>query len=616
MCGIAGIINYQNIDLKKLLLLLKHRGPDHQAIYTDHQIALLHTRLAIQDIQLGIQPFHFTHYSIIFNGEIYNHQALREHLKEFNFQTNSDTETLLYLFIKYREKMFDWLDGMFAFCIYDKKNRQLFLARDRAGKKPLYYHATSQNFIFASELNAIKAIKNLDIDEEAIQSYLRTGFFWKPYTAYQQVFKLTAGHYLTIDIDTLQQKSFCYFDLLSCYQQTSPLNFQDSLLETERRLQKSIADRISASDLEVGVFLSGGIDSNLIAAMSAQIKPKIKTFTVKFDGLYDESALAQLTADHYQTDHTELHINQPISQTIENILLAYGEPFMDSSAIPSYFVSQAARKHVTVILSGDGADELFAGYRRYVPVAYQLSTYAQWFKPLLALLPKAGKKQSIYNYLYRLLALSGKKGLDYYLSSTTDIFEDVLPIPHNAITANLDQWINHILSTTAFSSLKKMLYLDFSILLFCDLLVKMDIASMSHSLEVRSPFLSKYLLEFAPSLPDNFKINRWQTKFILRELAKKYLPPALIQQPKRGFEVPLQRWIQQDLRDNIHDRLIPGCYAENFVGKNFLQQLLAKKLDISAEKHAKIVWSLYCLEVWHHHETHHSIHRKLSTVIT
>lgn len=600
MCGIAGIVNYQHLDLTAMMESLRHRGPDDQTIHTENQVALIHTRLAIQDVQNGTQPFHFANYSIIFNGEIYNHQELRARLHEFSFQTQSDTETLLYLFIKFKYKMFDLIDGMFAFCIYDKNANKIILARDRAGKKPLYFLKENNRFLFASELNAIKTVTNPAIFPDAINCYLRAGYIWQPYTAYKNVFELEASSYLILDLNTLSYHIEAYFSILDHYHSEDDQSQDEasSVAQLETLLKKSISDRIKASDVEVGVFLSGGIDSNLIAALAAQIKPDIKTFTVKFDGLYDESSLALLTAKKYKTKHIELTISSQLCTDIEKILSAYGEPFMDSSAIPSYYVSQEASKYVKVALSGDGADELFAGYRRYVPVAHSFTNYVKYIAPLLKFLPKPHVKQSLYTYLYRLIAMADKKGLDFYLSATTDVFEDVLQMENGMVTAKLAAFIQRVFADKTLSPLKRMLYADFSIILFGDLLVKMDIAAMANSLEVRSPFLSKYLLEFAPGLADKFKINRLKTKYILRQLAEKYLSPELVNQPKRGFEVPLQKWVEGELHTPIHDNLRPGCYSENFVERKFIQDLLNKKIEVPAGKRAKILWAFYCLEVW------------------
>ncbi len=594
MCGIAGSINFNNLDVKAVQKSLYHRGPNEQSSYLYENIALIHTRLSIQDIQSGHQPFHYEEYSIVFNGEIYNHIELRKEL-EFNFQTTSDTETLLYMYIKYQEKMFEKLDGMFAFCILDKKRNKIILARDRVGKKPLYLYNDKNKILFASELNSIKSsLNSIEINEVAIESYLRCGFFFQENTAYRNVQALKAGHFYTIDISTLQVKEKKYFDIKDFYLKPTTLSFEDSLEKLDSLLHKSVKDRLESSDLEVGAFLSGGIDSSLAVAIASKYQRRLKTYTVKFSDGYDESHLAKLTANKYNTDHTELNISMDLKNDIEKIILNYGQPFMDSSAIPSYYVSKEAKKHVTVILNGDGADELFGGYRRYVPAANGILGMAKNFAFLTKILPKSHNKKSIYNYIYRLLSMADKKGLDFYLSSTVDIFEDIYKFDDNNINSSMEQFIN----TIDLNPLSKMLYLDFNMLLFSDLLVKMDIATMSQSLEGRSPFLSKYMLEFAPTLKNKYKIDGKTTKYILRELSKKYLPPELITQPKRGFEVPLKKWVENDLQENIFDSLSSDSYSSNFIEKKFIKDLLNKKVNISDEKRAKMLWTMYALEVW------------------
>lgn len=556
---------------------------------------MVHTRLSIQDISHGHQPHHFENYSIVFNGEIYNHLELRDDLKEFHFQTTSDTETLLFMYIKYKEKMFEKLDGMFAFAILDKKQNKLFLARDRSGKKPLYIYRDDDSLLFASELNAIKAgSKNLSINEDAIYSYLRSGFFFSDFTPYKNVQEVLAGHYYDISLDNLEISKHRYFDILNFYNQKSTLTFDDSLKKLDNLLHKSVKDRLLSSDLEVGAFLSGGIDSSLVVAMASKYRQNLKTFTVKFEGAYDESHLAKLTAQKYNTQHHELSISMNLKDDIEKILLNYGQPFMDSSAVPSYYVSAEAKKYVTVILNGDGADELFGGYRRYVPAANGWISIANKLSFLLKILPQAHNKKSIYNYAYRLLSMSSKEGLDFYLSSTIDMFEDIYTFDSNHILDKMNDFVNNI----QLDPLSKMLYLDFNMLLFSDLLVKMDIATMSHSLEGRSPFLSKYMLEFAPTLQNDYKIKGKSTKHILRELSKKHLPDELITQPKRGFEVPLKNWVEKDLKENIFDSLLGDSYSSGFIDKKFMSELLNKKINVSDEKRAKMLWSMYCLEVW------------------
>ncbi len=599
MCGIAGTINFNSNNIKAIKNSLFHRGPDEQDIYEYKNINLIHTRLSIQDISNGHQPFEYGEFIIVFNGEIYNHLDLRkEYLKDFIFKTNSDTETLLYLYIKYKNEMFDMLDGMFAFSILDKNKNSLILARDRVGKKPLYIYIDDNSLMFASELNAIKAgVNNLNINEDEIYSYIRNGFFFKTTTPYKNVSECEPGFVYEIDIDSLEIKKEKYFDILDFYKKYKINDFEDAKRKLDYILHKSVKDRLLSSDLEVGAFLSGGIDSSLIVAVASQYIDKLKTFTVKFDGTFDESHLAKLTANKYNTEHYELSISMNLKDDIEKILLNYGEPFMDSSAIPSYYVSREAKKYVTVILNGDGADEIFGGYRRYVPVANNWIKLASYFSFLTRMLPKPHSKKSIYNYGFRLLAMSGKKGLDFYNSATNDIFEDVYNFDSNNIFNEMDSFIKSI-EAENISELSKILYMDFNLILQSDLLKKMDIATMANSLEGRSPFMSKYMLEVAPTLADKFKIKGTTTKYILRELAKQYLPKELISQPKRGFEVPLKNWVENDLKENIFDTLDANCYSQKFIDKKFIKNLLDKKVDVSDEKRAKMLWTLYSLEIW------------------
>jgi asparagine synthase (glutamine-hydrolysing) len=599
MCGIAGTINFNNNAAEVIKNSLFHRGPDVQNIISYKNINLIHTRLSIQDLSNGHQPFEYGNFVIVFNGEIYNHLDLRKkYLKDFVFTTTSDTETLLYLYIKLKNKMFNLLDGMFAFCILNKDTNKFILARDRAGKKPLYIYKYSEKLLFASELNTIKAcIDNIEVDESEISAYIRNGFFFKTATPYKNVFELEAGFVYEIDVDSLEIQKDKYFDILDFYKKDKIINFNDAKDKLDEILHKSVKDRLLSSDLEVGAFLSGGIDSSLIVAIASQYVDKLKTFTVKFDGAFDESSLAKLTAQKYSTEHHELSISMNLRDDIEKILLNYGEPFMDSSAIPSYYVSKEAKKYVTVVLNGDGADEIFGGYRRYVPVANNWIKFASYFTYLTKIMPKSHSKKSIYNYAYRLLSMSSKRGLNFYNSATNDIFEDAYQFVNNNTINDMDNFIKSIENEDV-SQLSKILYMDFNLILQSDLLKKMDIATMTHSLEGRSPFLSKYMLEFAPTLSDKFKIKGTTTKYILRELARQYLPQELICQPKRGFEVPLKGWVENDLKENIFDTLGGDSYSQNFIDRQFIQNLLNKKVNVSDEKRAKMLWSVYCLEVW------------------
>ncbi|MES2850885.1 MAG: asparagine synthase (glutamine-hydrolyzing) [Bacteroidota bacterium] len=607
MCGIAGAVNFK-IDHGLVNRYMFHRGPDEQNGFTADNVDFYHLRLSILDIGGGKQPMQLaSRYTIIFNGEIYNHAEVRKQLNIVG-KTSSDTETLLLLYKQYGPAMLDYLDGMFVLAIYDNAEKKIFIARDRAGKKPLYVYNDGNKIVFASELNCLKGLLPLQMQEENIYHYLRFGSFYKQLTPYKNVNELGAGSFAFINCTTLEYTEKKWWDIGKFYQQQHTDNFEQSTKVVDDNLHKAVRRRVESSDLEVGSFLSGGIDSGLVTAIASEYNNKLKTFTVSFEGEYDEAPLAKLVADRYKTHHTQINISfGHLKEDVEQILGNYGEPFFDSSAIPSYYVSKEARKHLTVILNGDGADELFGGYRRYVPFARY-----DFFKPnvlvkggaMMAknIMPYSSNKKSTYNYLYRLAALASKSNLHIYLSAGVDILEDyernIIDPPANYLKQMQDDF--NVVAKSNISGLKKLMQLDFDTNLFNDLLVKMDIASMANSLEGRSPFLSKELLEYAPGMNDNFKIKGSTTKYLLRQLAKKYLPAELINQPKRGFEIPLKKWVDNELKEIIFDYLSPGnAFSRQFVNTAFIDQLLAGKVKIPAEKRAKIIWTLFCLEVWH-----------------
>lgn len=607
MCGIAGSLNYSfsEENLKRSLL---HRGPDEQNAYQHGNVQFYHLRLSILDIACGQQPMHLEdNYTIIFNGEIFNHAELR---KQFGLggHTSSDTETLLLLYEKLGEKLLDHLDGMFVFAIHDKVRNLLFIARDRAGVKPLYYFSDGEKFVFASEMNALRAMLPLEICTKHFYQYLRFGAFYKSNTPYKNVSELQAGAYLEVDCSSLKMDKTKWWNIHRFYQQENKDSFDEALSKTDDMLHTAVRRRIETSDLEVGAFLSGGIDSGLVTAVAHQYNSGIKTFTVSFDGAYNEAPLAALVAKKYGTKHHEINISfDNLQNDVEKILSNYGEPFFDSSAIPSYYVSKAAKEYVTVILNGDGADELFGGYRRYVPFAqFDFFRSGKLVRPVAQALrkiaPESNEKKSLYNYFYRLLSFASGSGPEVYLSAGVDIFEDFSEHFHNPPANYLDAFKADFdaINQLNISGLKKIMVLDFDIFLFNDLLVKMDIATMANSQEGRSPFLCKEFLEYIPTLPGKYKVDGKKTKILLRTLAEKYLPPELIHQPKRGFEVPLKTWVNQELKEMIRGYLCSGSNLySGFVGQSFVHNLLEGKLAIPDEKRAKMLWTLFAMEVWY-----------------
>jgi len=605
MCGIAGSIKFR-LDIPSLTKDMYHRGPDEQTTFEEGNVHLHHHRLAILDIAGGRQPMHYGPFTIIFNGEIYNHIAVRQKLG-LACITNSDTETILHAYEKMGPDCLQEFDGMFALAIYDRSKEALFLARDRAGKKPLYYFSDGKAFVFASELNSLQRQVKAGINEENLQQYIRMGYFYKSATPYKNVHELTAGSYAFVNIQSPQVAVTKWWDIHNYYKVKSTDNFDTALQKTDGYLHEAIRSRVESSDLEVGSFLSGGIDSGIVSAIAKEYNSSLKTFTVSFDGEYNEAPLAKLVADKYQTDHHEISISYDhLRDDVEEILANYGEPFMDSSAIPSYYVSREAKKSLTVILNGDGGDEMFGGYRRYVPFAKY-----DFFKPgffiknsaaaLNAILPIPHNKKSKYNYLYRLTDFASKHSLPTYLSATIDSFDgyEKYLINNEAVLQKVKADFD-IINNSSLSGLQKIMNLDFDNLLAGDLLVKMDIATMAHSLEGRSPLLCKALLEYIPSLPDNYKIKGGQTKYLLRKLAEKYLPPELINQPKRGFEIPLKKWIDNQLKDVIASYILPNdAICHQFVAPSFVDNCWNRKIKMSDEKRAKMLWTLFALEVWH-----------------
>lgn len=605
MCGIAGSINHR-LNIPLLTECLFHRGPDEQTTLEKDNLQLHHHRLAILDVAGGRQPMNYEHLTIIFNGEIYNHQEVRAKYA-LNCKTNSDTETILHAYAKSGTSCFNDFDGMFALAIYDSKNNELLLARDRAGKKPVYYYSDGEKLLFASELNAIRGQISLEINTQNLQQYVRMGYFYKSATPYKNVWELPAGSFARVSLAQPEIKPERWWNIHTYYSGAGERNFDTALGKVDELLHLAVKRRIESSDLEVGSFLSGGIDSGLVSAIAKQYNPGLNTFTVSFEGEYDEAPLAKLVADRYQTNHHEIRISfDSLVNDVEKILSNYGEPFFDSSAIPSYYVSREAKKYLTVILNGDGGDELFGGYRRYVPFAkYDFFNPGILIKAAAKLahtiLPVPHQKKSKYNYIYRLTDFARKNGLDAYLSATIDSFEgyeSFLVADEGILDKVRDDF--DLISHSPLTGLQKIMNLDFDNILAGDLLVKMDIATMAHSLEGRSPLLAKELLEYVPSLPDDFKIKGSQTKYLLRKLAEKYLPPELIHQPKRGFEIPLKKWIDNELKDMIGDYIIsPNAYCRNFVKPGFIDQLWQRKINCGDEKRAKMLWTFFALEVWY-----------------
>lgn len=606
MCGIAGSVN-KKIQEQDIYDTMLHRGPDEQSYFREDNVELHHLRLSILDIDGGKQPMHLgDRYTIIFNGEIYNHEELRI---KFNLKcnSNSDTETLLKLYHALGEKMLIELDGMFAMAIYDKSNKTLFIARDRSGKKPVYLYKKNNSLVFASELKCLNNLCDLNVNTESIMQFIQWGYAMRSSVPYKDVVELLPAHYILTSTNNINISQHQWWSIQDQYHNSCNDTFEEAKAKVDNYLNLGVKRRIDTSDLEVGCFLSGGIDSGLVTAVAAnKTAHTLKTFTVKFDGAFNEAPLAKQVADKYGTDHTEIEISfDHLENDIERILTNYGEPFSDSSAIPSYYVSQAAKRHITVVLNGDGADELFGGYRRYVPFAkYDFFNVGGLTSALGStiskILPPPKNKKSLYNYAYRLSNIMSLNGAELYNASTVDIYDRLITDYDLMFDPDSKSHLEKIINDSQLSGLQKLLCLDFTTLLPGDLLVKMDIATMAHSLEGRSPLLMKELLDYVPSMPDTYKVKGKSTKHILRILSNKYLPGDLIHQPKRGFEIPLSDWVENQLSTVISDYLLnSNGLMSQMIGLGTINNLLSNKLDINRVKRNKIIWALFSAEVWY-----------------
>ena len=599
MCGIAGSSNLI-VDVETALKGLSHRGPDDLQHVEIDAVQLIHARLAVIDAEGGAQPMCRGALTACYNGEIYNHLELR---KQFNLActSGSDTETILCLYERLGTECFAHLDGMFALALYDGQSQQLTLVRDRAGEKPLYIYQQGQAMVFASELNVLASLVSLDKDDASVNHYLSTGFQYQQQTPYKNVNELRPGHYLTVSAEGKVSEQKSWFELDVTASATNKPSQSDALRQLDDLLDTAVKNRLLSSDLEVGCFLSGGIDSGLVTAMASRHVDQLKTFTVTFDGQFNEAPLASKVAERYQTDHRELNISfSDLAQDIENILGAFGEPICDDSVIPAWYVSKAAKEHVTVVLTGDGADELFGGYRRYVPYAHldlfnEKNALVHKVIGSLAKLPPPSNKMSRYNYIYRLAEMLSLSGLERFLAAMVNV--STTGLLHKEFAPELVEGFKSLAKTPA-TSLSKVMAMDFNSLLPGSVLPKMDIASMAHALETRTPFFSSEIIQLASALPDNLIIRGNTTKYLLRELAKHHLPEELVNAPKRGFETPLVEWIDGTLKEPIFDRLGGNTYVSQFYEPGTIPRLLAGESSLSRLQRARTIWMLYATEIW------------------
>ncbi|MBI9066317.1 MAG: asparagine synthase (glutamine-hydrolyzing) [Salinivirgaceae bacterium] len=622
MCGITGVyaFNDKGLDyfsnVEKSVATLKLRGPDKQAIVTEKKVCLGHARLSIIDLSdAASQPFKDItgRYTIIFNGEIYNYKELRQSLvkKGLPLKTQSDTEVLLYLYIIEGAKCLQKLNGFFAFAIYDNREDTLFIARDRMGIKPLLYYRDRNKLLFASEMKALMALGiSKNIDEISLSQYFQLNYIPTPNTIFKDIYKLEPGHYLWIEKNQVIDEK--YYSINYNRSNYSDLSYEKAQEKLRELIQSSVKYRL-ISDVPLGSFLSGGIDSSVIVAEASKLTDQLNTFSIgyKDEPYFDETSYAELVAKKFNTNHTSFKLtNNDLYENLHNVLDYIDEPFADSSALPVHILSMHTKKHATVALSGDGADELFSGYNKHKAHFHAInggfnSKLIKCGLPIWQMLPKSrnGKLSNTIRQLKRYAEGLNLNQKDRYWQWATFQSQknanNLLkhqPSLHD-LKVRKSEILKHLLHI---ESMNDILYTDMKLVLVGDMLHKVDSMSMANSLEVRTPFLDHNLVDFVFSLNDDYKINAKMRKRILQDAYRNILPKELYQRPKHGFEVPLLKWFQTELKGELFDNYL----NEDFIREQNIfnpKQINSMKKNLYSNSSGDIqyqMWAVLVFQNW------------------
>ncbi len=595
-----------------------HRGPDDWGVWSDDLCALGHRRLSIIDLsEAGRQPMSNARGDIwiTFNGEVYNFQRLRRELERLGhiFRTRTDTEAIIYAYERWGVDCLARLRGMFAFGIWDRRRRRLFLARDRVGKKPLFYAQFGDSFIFASELQGLLADKDVprEVDPAAIDDYLSYGYVPAPRTAFKGVYKLPPAHYLTLDLKQtgIEKRIERYWSL--DYEPKLRIGEDEAGEVLREKMTEAVRLRMT-SDVPLGAFLSGGVDSSVVVGLMAKLSgAKVKTFSIGFkEAAYDETAHARRIAERWETDHHEFIVEPDALSILPKLVRHYGEPYADSSAIPTFYVAQMTRRHVTVALNGDGGDESFAGYERYLAnhLAERMRSVpgaAMAARALSRVIPDSIDPKSRARRARRFLAVASQPMAERYprwLKMFQDEMKPRLYSPE----------FSRVLNGRGGGPLKAMfdgsmpahpidaaMAIDVASYLPYDLLVKVDIATMANSLEARSPFLDHEVMEFAARLPVEIKFRGGRLKSLLKRAFADLLPPENANRRKMGFGVPVGQWFRGPLGDLLRDALLsPRSLERGYFREPEVRRLIDEHLEWRAD-HSFQLWNLLMLELWH-----------------
>jgi asparagine synthase (glutamine-hydrolysing) len=611
MCGIAGYASTRDLRdgaalLRRMADRIRHRGPDDEGYLVQPRVGLAARRLSIVDLPGGHQPIANEDGTIhvVFNGEIYNYLELREGLEArgHRFSTHGDTEMLVHLYEDHGPSMLQFLRGMFAFALWDSRNQTLFLARDRLGKKPLNYVVADGALYFCSELAPLieEKLAPAEIDSDALAAYLMFGFVSAPRSMLRHIKKLPPAHYLTWCAGELKLQR--YWSLSSRPKTTRP--YEEMLHEIRAKLDESIRLRLR-SDVPVGLLLSGGLDSNaLLARLVLGVGQKVQTFTIGFaEEDYDESEIAAASARHFGVEHHLLRGGTDLLKLLPDVVRHFGEPTADKSALPTMLVSELTRRHVKVALSGDGGDEAFAGYPKHRLTAWQQRS-AGWIprevKERWTLGAMVGSgwlgKRSMRKLRPQLLPESPSLFSGEFFSGP--IFQQIATPMLRAETAGILEAIVAEFWSGEMEPLDRIFRWDNTEPLPYSLLVKLDIASMSRSLEVRSPFLDHELVELCAKLPPEWKVNSREGKLMLRDIVAKDLPPEILHARKRGFSVPLAKWWRDEAREQIREGILPLHPAlRPFLNESVAARLLEEH-QAGRANHAQRLWNLWVLNEW------------------
>ncbi len=622
MCGIAGVVHFDGAPIPRGLIermggAIRHRGPDDAGAITlpieeaagssRARVALGNQRLSIIDVAGGHQPIANEDGTVwtVLNGEIYNFVELREELRArgHRFATRSDTEVIVHAYEQWGSDGFvEHLDGMFALAVWDARAERLMLARDRFGKKPLLYFDDGTRLAFASEFQALLCVPGLplDIDTEALGTYLSYMAISAPRTIYRHIRKVPPAHTLTRG----RSGAPCvrrYWAL--AFQPKREISEADAIEETRRLLEAAVSKRL-VSEVPLGAFLSGGVDSSAVVAMMAALSDRpVRTFSIGFEEPeYDELPHARRVADAFGCEHHEFVVRPSAVEVLPSLVRHFGEPFADSSAIPSWYLAHLTRQHVTVALNGDGGDELFAGYGRHlandlaehwgkVPAPVRQSAERLARSRLLA--DVGGSRLACFSHA------AGRSRAERYRSWAGVFSGDLVSELTAAASPDEESVPREFERVAELDAVDAMLAVDTRLYLPSDLLVKVDITSMAHSLEVRSPLLDTRLAEFVVSLPSSFKLRRLTTKYLLKRAVAGRVPPANVKRPKRGFAVPIARWLRDDLRSFVSDHLQRSRIAQAGLVRQEAVDRLLRSHQSGIADYSHHLWILLMLELWY-----------------